>query len=91
MVYYWLVVRHCASGSDITMIDYAEIARRLMDNKKVSNTKLRAYFARRHTNPVIQWQWEALTTITPASDGSRYGVIRFPNGSTLEFERPRII
>jgi len=71
------------------MTNYTEIAERLMSGKKVKRQSLQAYFARRFTNPVIQWQWEAFTTVTPASEGG-YGCIHFPNGSIREFESTRI-
>ena len=87
----WLVVRRSTRNTThAPMINYAEISRKLMDNKKVTRAQATAYFSRRHTNPMIQWQWEAMTEVTPANDGKGTGFIRFPNGSTREFEGRRI-
>lgn len=71
------------------MINYTEIAERLMNGKKVKPRQLVAFFARRHTNPMIQWQWEAMTTVNPAKEGG-FGIIHFPNGSSRVFESRRI-
>jgi hypothetical protein len=71
-------------------MNYVEIGRRLLDGKKIPRKALIEYFARRHINPMIQFQWDALTKVNPAGDGCPMGVIHFPNGSSLHFRRTKI-
>jgi hypothetical protein len=67
-----------------------EVRTLLIAGKKVRRSMLIKYFERRHTDPMVQWQWEALTVVGPISDSNRTGVIYFPNGSRREFDRVTI-
>lgn len=59
--------------------------RLLASSDKASTRERQAYFSKRDMNPVIQWQWDALTEVTPASKGGGAGTIHFPNGNNQAF------
>jgi hypothetical protein len=62
-------------------LKFAElIERKLLANQPVDNKKLRAYWNRRHVDPMIQMRWEAATISDPNTR-----TITWPNGRTQHY------